>query len=143
MQIIFAIICGVLFGFGLIIAGMTDSTKVLGFLDWFGHWDPSLIFVMFAGIGVAAIPFRFAVARRYSLLNLTMQLPSKREIDRRLVIGSLLFGLGWGIAGLCPGPVLVIFGSGSAKGSLFFIAMLCGMALYELLENKWHSPALH
>lgn len=142
MQLLFAMISGLLFGFGLIIAGMTDSTKVLGFLDLFGAWNPSLIFVMIAGIGVAAIPFRFAAARRHSLLNLSMQLPTKRSIDARLIGGSLLFGLGWGIAGLCPGPALVIFGSGSGKGSLFFIAMLAGMAIFELLEKKWHSPAL-
>jgi uncharacterized membrane protein YedE/YeeE len=143
MQIVFAVICGVLFGFGLIIAGMTDSTKVLGFLDIFGQWNPSLIFVMVGGIAIAAIPFRFAMARRYSILNLSMQIPSNRHIDGRLIGGSLLFGIGWGIAGLCPGPALVIFGSGSGKGSLFFIAMLTGMAIFELLEKKWHSPALH
>lgn len=142
MQLLSAIICGVLFGFGLIIAGMTDSTKVLGFLDIAGTWDPSLIFVMVAGIGIAAIPFRFASARSHSILNLNMQLPTKRTIDTRLIGGSLLFGVGWGIAGLCPGPVLVIFGSGSSKGSLFFIAMLAGMAIFELLEKKWRSPAL-
>jgi hypothetical protein len=143
MQILFAAICGALFGFGLIIAGMTDSTKVLGFLDLFGQWNPSLIFVMVAGIGIAAIPFRFAMARRHSLLNLSMQIPAKRTIDHRLIGGSVLFGVGWGIAGLCPGPALVIFGSGSSKGSLFFIAMLAGMAIFELLEKEWRSPVLH
>jgi hypothetical protein len=97
---------------------------------------------MIGGIGIAAIPFRFAVARRRSILNLSMQIPSNRRIDRRLIGGSLLFGIGWGIAGLCPGPALVIFGSGSSKASLFFIAMLAGMAIFELLEKKWHSPAL-
>jgi uncharacterized membrane protein YedE/YeeE len=120
---------GLLFGLGLILSGMSDPGKVIGFLDLAGAWDPSLAFVMAGAIAVGL--FAFAVARRRAsaFLGGAMQLPTHREIDRRLVIGSLVFGVGWGLAGFCPGPVLVALGAGYWQAVVFTIAMLAGLAL--------------
>lgn len=109
---IVAFLAGLLFGIGLLLAGMANPAKVLGFLDLAGHWDPSLALVMVAAIGTA-LPF-FAWARRHdrALLGGAMQLPRRRDLDGQLVGGSLLFGVGWGIAGICPGPALVTFAAG-------------------------------
>lgn len=136
MRKLAAFFAGLLFGFGLLLAGMANPAKVLGFLDLAGHWDPSLALVMIAAIGVA-LPF-FAWARRHgrALLGGAMQLPQRRELDARLVGGSLLFGVGWGIAGICPGPALVTFAAGHWQGALFCLAMLAGMALHARLEAQ-------
>jgi uncharacterized protein len=134
MNIVFSFAAGLIFGLGLIIAGMANPAKVLGFLDLAGNWDPSLAFVMGGAIAVAAVAFAFAKHQPRSLLGLPMQLPSARHIDRRLVGGNLLFGIGWGLAGICPGPALVLLGAGVSKGLVFVLAMLAGMAMFELLE---------
>lgn len=134
MNILFAALAGLVFGLGLIIAGMTTPAKVVGFLDFAGNWDPSLAFVMGGAIAVAAPAFALVKRRSRSLLDLPMQLPAVRNIDRRLTAGSLLFGIGWGLAGICPGPALVLLGSGAMKGLVFVLAMLCGMAIFEILE---------
>lgn len=126
-----AFFAGLLFGLGLLLAGMASPAKVLAFLDLAGSWDPSLALVMGGGIGAALLPFALARRRTQSLTGCPMQLPSKRAPDRRLVIGSLLFGIGWGIAGVCPGPALVLLGSGNAAILPFFVAMLIGMGLYR------------
>jgi len=131
-----AFIAGLLFGIGLLLAGMASPAKVLAFLDLAGNWDPSLAFVMGGGIVAALIPFTLAKRRQQSLTGCPMQLPSKREPDRQLVIGSLLFGIGWGIAGICPGPAVVVLGSGNVAILPFVIAMLAGMGLYRWYEAR-------
>ena len=135
MQSIAALVTGLLFGLGLILSGMTDPSKVIGFLDLTGQWDPSLAFVMGGAILVGAVMFRFGATRKTSLLGESMRLPTSRTIDRRLVLGSLTFGAGWGLAGYCPGPALASVLSGSTKPILFVVTMVAGMALFELLEQ--------
>ena len=135
MLILTAMLAGLVFGIGLIISGMANPAKVLGFLDISGSWDPSLAFVMAGAIAVGALAFALARRRSASLLGAPIKLPAGREIDRRLVTGSALFGVGWGIAGFCPGPALVSLGTGSHKAMLFVAAMLAGMAIFELLER--------
>ena len=128
-------VAGLLFGLGLIVSGMADPAKVLGFLDLAGTWDPSLAFVMGGAIGVGVIAFARARKMQQSLLGQPMQLPAATRIDRRLILGSLLFGVGWGIAGICPGPALVLLGEGERKGMVFVVAMLAGMVLFRWLES--------
>ena len=135
MNIAASLIAGLLFGVGLIVSGMADPAKVLGFLDLAGAWDPSLALVMAGAIAVGAVAFRLAGKRATSLLGLKMNLPGARQVDRRLVGGSLLFGIGWGIAGFCPGPALVSLGMGQAKAAVFVLAMLAGMLLFEAIEH--------
>jgi uncharacterized membrane protein YedE/YeeE len=135
MQILMALITGLLFGLGLILSGMTNPAKVTGFLDLAGHWDPSLAFVMGGAIGVGLVAFRVAGKRTSSLLGAPMRLPAAGLIDRRLVLGSLAFGVGWGLAGYCPGPALASLASGGSKPLIFAAAMLAGMAVFEVLER--------
>ncbi|UTH75814.1 YeeE/YedE family protein [Chromobacterium sp. IIBBL 290-4] len=120
-------LAGLLFGLGLITAGMANPAKVLGFLDIAGIWDPSLALVMAGAIAVAWPAFTLAKRREKALLGETMRLPAARAIDRRLLLGSLLFGTGWGLAGICPGPALVLASGGPASAALFLAAMLLGM----------------
>jgi uncharacterized membrane protein YedE/YeeE len=136
MASIFSLLAGAVFGIGLIISGMANPAKVLGFLDLAGNWDPSLAFVMAGAIVVGSLGFTIARRRSSSLLGLQMRIPTATQIDRRLVGGSLLFGIGWGIAGFCPGPALVALGMGEQKAILFVIAMLAGMGLFELFERR-------
>jgi len=131
MNIFFSWLVGLIFGIGLIIAGMTNPTKVLSFLDVAGLWDPSLAFVMIGGIFIASLGFLVAKKRTKSFLGSQLHIPTDRKIDRPLIIGGAIFGLGWGIAGICPGPALVLVGGGVHKGIIFFVAMLLGMALFE------------
>ena len=131
---------GLLFGIGLILAGMTNPAKVIGFLDITGTWDPSLAFVMGGAILVAIIAFRFAKKRTVNFLGGAMRMPTSDMIDKRLVIGSLLFGAGWGMAGFCPGPALTSIGTGNPKAVIFVIAMIVGMAIFELVDRFWHQP---
>ena len=131
-----AFLAGLIFGLGLLLAGMANPAKVLGFLDLAGAWDPSLALVMVAAIGVALLPLTWAKRRSRSLLGAPMQLPVKRELDRRLIGGSLLFGIGWGIAGICPGPAVAILLTGHWQVLLFVAAMLLGMLLFEALERR-------
>lgn len=131
-----AFLAGLLFGLGLLLAGMADPAKVLAFLDLAGAWDPSLALVMGGGIAAALLPFTLAKRRQRSLTGCPMQLPSKRQPDRALVTGSLIFGIGWGIAGICPGPALVVLGSGHTGILPFVIAMLAGMGLYQWYDSR-------
>lgn len=131
-----AFLAGLLFGLGLLLAGMASPAKVLAFLDLAGNWDPSLAFVMGGGIGAALLPFALAKRRKQALTGCPMQLPSKRQPDRALVVGSLLFGIGWGIAGICPGPAVVVLGSGNAAILPFCLAMLAGMGLFRWYESR-------
>jgi uncharacterized membrane protein YedE/YeeE len=135
MQLLIAFGIGLLFGLGLIVSGMTNPAKVLGFLDLAGKWDPSLLFVMGGAILVAAVAFRIAKGRQRSLLGEAMRLPSATAIDRRLVLGSVAFGAGWGLAGFCPGPAIASLAAGSIKPLIFTAAMVAGMGLFELLES--------
>lgn len=136
MKLVFtSLFAGLVFGLGLIVSGMANPAKVLGFLDLAGAWDPSLALVMAGAITVAAPAFAVAKRRRLSLLGATMNLPKTRRIDRRLVIGSLLFGIGWGVAGFCPGPALVALGMGEGRALVFALAMLAGMGLFEAIER--------
>lgn len=125
-----------LFGLGLIVSGMVQPAKVLGFLDLAGAWDPSLAFVMAGAIAVGLPTFALARRRRETFLGLQMQLPTSTVVDRRLVGGSLLFGIGWGLAGLCPGPALVVAGTGNLQALVFVAAMVAGMAVFERLERR-------
>lgn len=134
MHILTALLIGLLFGIGLIVGGMSDPAKVLGFLDLAGNWDPSLAFVMGGAILVSAPAFWFAAKRERALLGAPMRLPTATRIDRRLVLGSLAFGAGWGLAGYCPGPVLASLATGGTKPLVFTIAMVAGMAIFELVE---------
>jgi uncharacterized protein len=136
MPVLASLLAGLVFGLGLIVSGMADPAKVLGFLDLAGHWDPSLAFVMVGAIAVGTVAFALAHKRTTSFLGLDMKLPTARHMDRRLVGGSMLFGIGWGIAGFCPGPALVALGMGQAKALIFTIAMLAGMGLFELFERR-------
>ena len=136
-----SLLAGLVFGFGLILSGMANPAKVLGFLDLFGRWDPSLGLVMGGAVAVASTAFFLVRKRTVSLLGARMKLPTARHIDRRLMLGSLLFGVGWGIAGFCPGPALVALGMGEGKAVVFVLAMLAGMGLFELFELQKHSSA--
>lgn len=141
MHRFFEFLAGLLFGLGLILAGMTDPGKVQGFLDVTGLWDPSLLFVMGGAILVGIGAFALARRRTTAFLGGAMHLPTSRDIDRRIVIGSLVFGAGWGLAGFCPGPALVALGAGHWQALVFTLAMLAGMAVYELAAQP-ASPAL-
>lgn len=137
-----AFVTGLIFGLGLILSGMTDPSKVIGFLDLAGKWDPSLAFVMGGAVLVASIGFHFAKGRTRAILGDAMRLPTATQIDRRLVLGGLAFGAGWGLSGYCPGPALASLAQGGAKPLIFVAAMLAGMAIYEL-QDKLASSRLH
>ncbi len=141
MTVFTSFLAGLVFGLGLIVSGMANPAKVLGFLDLGGRWDPSLAFVMGGAIAVGAVAFAVARRRTRSLLGAAMRLPAARAIDRRLVAGSVLFGIGWGVAGFCPGPGLVAAGMGDAKALVFVAAMLAGMVGYELIERRRSAAA--
>lgn len=141
LALLSAVVCGLIFGTGLILAGMANPAKVIAFLDIAGLWDPSLGFVMGGAIAIGVIAFSIAKKRRHSYLGLSIILPTKHIIDKRLVLGSLTFGAGWGLAGICPAPALILLGSGISQGAIFVIALIAGMAVYELLENR--TSALH
>ncbi len=135
MKIFTAFIAGLIFGIGLLVAGMANPAKVLAFLDIAGVWDPSLAFVMLGAIAVGTLAFFVAKKKPVSLLGEKIQLPTTQVIDRRLIGGSILFGIGWGIAGICPGPALVLVGAGIGKGIIFALAMLAGMLVFQVLEH--------
>ena len=122
---------GVLFGFGLIISGMSNPKKVLGFLDLAGMWDPSLIFVMFGAILVGLAGFYLVKRRSEAFFGGAFHVPTRRDISKPLVVGSFIFGVGWGIAGICPGPAIVVLGTGHLKAFIFLIAMLVGMQICD------------
>lgn len=122
---------GVLFGWGLIISGMSNPKKVLGFLDIAGSWDPSLIFVMVGAILVGLGGFYVVSKRSEAFFGGALHVPTRRDITKPLVIGSFVFGIGWGIAGICPGPAIVALGAGYLKAFVFIVAMLVGMKVCE------------
>ena len=130
-----ALVAGLVFGLGLWLAGMTDPARVLGFLDVAGAWDPTLMFVLAGAVGVTVVAFRFVLARRRPLLAERFELPTATAIDRRLVVGAAIFGIGWGIAGYCPGPALAGLGVGSVEALWFVPAMLAGLLLHRLVAR--------
>lgn len=135
MQRVIAFLVGLLFGWGLLLSGMTDPGKVLGFLDLSGAWDPSLAFVMGGAIAVGFFAFALARRRTRTFLGGALHLPTATAIDRPLVVGSLLFGAGWGLTGFCPGPAIVSLASGQAKAAVFVVAMLAGMLVHEAVAR--------
>ena len=122
---------GVMFGFGLIISGMTNPQKILNFLDITGSWDPSLIFVMGGAVLVGLGGFYLVTKRSEAFFGGALHIPKRRDITMPLIIGSVMFGVGWGIAGFCPGPAIVYLGSGQIKALVFVLAMLAGMAICD------------
>jgi uncharacterized membrane protein YedE/YeeE len=136
MKTFTAFLAGLVFGIGLLVSGMANPAKVIGFLDLAGPWDPSLALVMAGAIGVALGAFAIADRRTTSFLGEAMQLPKPRQIDHRLLAGSALFGIGWGIAGICPGPALVVLGMGVERAPAFVLSMVAGMVLYAAYERS-------
>ena len=136
MQLGIAFAVGLLFGVGLILSGMIDPAKVLGFLDLAGEWDPSLAFVMAGAILVGTVAFALAKRRARTLLGDVMRLPTATAIDARLMLGGALFGVGWGLAGYCPGPALASLAIGGLKPFVFVVSLLAGMAVFEFLEYR-------
>jgi len=126
MKKILYFISGSIFGIGLIVSGMSNPQKVLSFLDIFGNWDPSLMFVMVGAISITAV--YFIVTKNKSI---------KQNTDKKLLVGSSIFGIGWGLVGICPGPAIVVLGSANIKGVIFFIALLIGMFLQNKIVKKF------
>ncbi len=135
MVALIAFASGLVFGLGLIISGMANPAKVLGFLDIGGAWDPSLAFVMGGGVLVTAVGFAFLRRRRASLSGEPLRWPTATRVDLRLAAGSLAFGAGWGLAGFCPGPALVAASAGVPEALIFVAAMVAGMAIFSVLEK--------
>ncbi len=136
MKLRMAYLSGLIFGFGLIVSGMTNPKKVIGFLDLFGQWDPSLMLVMGAAIPLTFITFRWLEKKQTTILNEVLHLPGTRKIDLPLIIGSIFFGVGWALAGYCPGPAIVSLGLGNESVVYFVIAMLIGMKLVDIVTKK-------
>jgi uncharacterized membrane protein YedE/YeeE len=132
-------VCGLIFGFGLLISGMTQPEKVLGFLDIFGRWDPTLVFVMAAALAIANVGFALARKRQSPMLATQYQWPTRNDIDRPLVVGSVLFGIGWGLVGLCPGPALVNLATLMPPVIVFVLAMIAGMVIKDMCERRMKS----
>lgn len=137
MQIIIALISGILFGLGLTISQMVNPNKVLNFLDISGHWDPSLALVMLAAVSVFGLGYKILIKPESKpILAQSFSLPSKTDIDKPLVIGAIIFGLGWGLAGICPGPAISNISAGEPKILGFIIMMLVGMKIANLIPVK-------
>ena len=136
MRAFMALVAGLVFGIGLIVSGMSDPSKVLGFLDVAGAWNPSLALVMIGAIAVGSFAFALAAKRTRTLLGDDMRLPTATQIDRRLVMGGVVFGIGWGLAGYCPGPALAALLTGGVKPLVFVSALVAGMAIFEFVEQR-------
>ncbi len=133
---IIGLLAGLLFGFGLLISGMTDPVKVQGFLDVFGAWDISLALVMGGGLVVAIVGVQLAKRQQTSWIGSLIEMPTKTTINKKLLIGAMLFGIGWGLVGICPGPGIVMLGTGQWQAYVFIPAMIVGMLVYQWLEPK-------
>lgn len=140
MSVILQFLVGLVFGVGLLVAGMSDPAKVLNFLDvaaiQAGTWDPSLIFVMAGAIAVALVGYKFVLQRQQPLFGETFHLPSKLDLDARIISGSAIFGVGWGLVGFCPGPAFTALGSGAITGPTFIAAMVVGMVAARWTANR-------
>lgn len=130
-----AFLSGIVFGIGLLVSGMTDPAKVIAFLDIAGTWDPSLILVMITAVGVALVPMQLAQRRPRSLIGEKIAFPSTQGITGKLILGSAIFGIGWGMTGLCPGPSLASLAASTWQESLFFTSMVAGMIGFELWQR--------
>ena len=131
MKNIFAFIFGGLFSAGLMLSGMSNPAKVIGFLDIFGQWDPSLAFVMIGAIVVAFIPFQKAIRDPVTVFNEVIELPKNTQLDTKLIAGAFIFGIGWGIAGICPAPAFTLIGLGHYQALYFIVAMLFGVLIHR------------
>ncbi len=136
--IVAAFVSALIFGLGLGVSGMTLPSKVIGFLDITGAWDPSLAFVMVGAIGVHAISYRLIAKRDSPILTTKFQIPTRRELDKKLILGSVLFGMGWGVGGFCPGPALVSAVTGNSSVLIFVASMVIGVYAHE-----WASKYLY
>lgn len=134
-RVLSAFFCGLLFGTGLIISQMSNPAKVIGFLDVAGQWDPSLAFVMVGAVGVFAVGYRVALRRSAPLFDKTFMVPERARVDKALILGSLVFGLGWGLAGFCPGPAIVSSGFGEPRVWAFVAAMVAGIASCRIIRH--------
>ena len=135
MHLIATFICGLLFSLGLIISGMINPAKVLGFLDIFGQWDASLAFVMMSAVLVTSLGYRFVLHKPNPIFKAEFSIPTKTDLDSHIVIGPALFGIGWGLAGLCPGPALAALTAAPEASWLFFVSMIAGMMLIKIWKN--------
>lgn len=133
---IIGLLAGLLFGIGLLISGMTDPVKVQGFLDVFGAWDISLALVMGGGLIVAIVGVQLAKRQQTSWIGTSIDMPSKTVINKKLLIGAMLFGIGWGLVGICPGPGIVLLGTEQWQAYVFIPAMIVGMLVYQWLEPR-------
>ena len=140
MRSVTSFLLGTLFGLGLIISGMANPEKVLGFLDIGGQWDPSLGFVMIGAIAIASVGFYASRRIKKPLLAERKHLPAQQQINGQLLVGSAVFGLGWGVAGFCPGPAVVAVGAAMSGAIIFFVAMLVGMLIFKMV-NAWREQA--
>ncbi|WP_375084158.1 DUF6691 family protein [Providencia sp. SKLX074055] len=136
MPILIALISGVLFGLGLVLAGMGNPAKILAFLDITGNWDPSLLVTMAVAMAISGVSYAWVKKRRVSVLNCPLQIPTDQKIDKKLLAGSAVFGLGWGLAGICPGPALLLTGLGITQGIIFTLAMIAGMSVYQFSQKS-------
>lgn len=136
-----ALIAGLIFGLGLTISEMVNPAKVLAFLDLFGNWDPSLAFVMGGALIVTAIGYRLVWSRERPAFADRFQVPGNRDVDTRLAVGAILFGMGWGLVGLCPGPAIAALTFGGPALYVFLAAMAAGMVIFELIERLGNRPA--
>ena len=142
MAALASFVCGLIFGLGLVISGMTQPQKVLGFLDIFGRWDPTLAFVMVAAFAVSSTGFALARQQRRPLLTPQLLWPTRTDIDQSLVVGSVLFGIGWGLVGLCPGPALVNLAGLWPSVIVFALAMSAGMIIKDLWDRRVLSATI-
>ena len=140
MRVVVSFLVGGLFGIGLLVSGMTDTTKVQGWLDIFGDWDPTLAFVMGGAIVPMAIAWRFTKGRR-PVLAAEFPSPPEQRVGRNLVVGSTLFGMGWGLSGLCPGPAVASLSFGGMGGLVFVLAMAIGMFLAPHVRARLDQQA--
>ena len=136
MRLLTVFIAGLIFGLGIIISGMVNPAKVIGFLDIFGNWDPSLAFVMIGAISVTMLGFKIVLRRKVSFFNQQFSLPTNKDLDPKLVIGAVLFGLGWGLVGVCPGPAIVGFLVAPKALGLFLVSMLVSMSLARAYMDR-------
>jgi uncharacterized membrane protein YedE/YeeE len=143
LQWLTALLAGLMLGLGLILSGMANPAKVVGFLDVTGLWDPSLALVMGGGLVVGALGYRWLRARPVTLLGEPLNLPTNSVINLRLIGGSVLFGIGWGLTGICPGPGLVLLGAGLDAGIIYVLALLTGMLIYSVVEYVRHPHQRH
>lgn len=139
MKGLVAFVTGLIFAVGLAVGGMTNPGNVRGFLDVAGNWNGSLIFVMAGAIAVHAIAFRFILRRNSPILDTNFHIPTRKDIDAKLIFGSVIFGIGWGWAGICPGPSIVGLGSGRMEFFVFVVSMLAGMKVFQLFNGKFYG----